>query len=129
MRPFSRRWDAEYALAVEHDGAVDPAFALEPHPAALFAEFHDFDADVDDVADLDGTAEIQGLRDVDGAGAGKAHADDCGNQARRVEAVDDSLAETGLASEMLAEMNGIVIARQFGEADDVLVLHGLAQRL
>ena len=43
--------------------------------------------------------------------------------------MDDSLAETGLAGEMLAEVDGIVIARQFGKADDVLVLHGLAQRL
>ena len=48
---------------------------------------------------------------------------------RRVEAMDDPAAEAGLAGEMLRQVNRIVIAGQFGEADDVLVLDGLADRL
>ena len=38
-------------------------------------------------------------------------------------------AKPGLAREMLREMDRIVVAREFGEADDVLVLDRLGDRL
>ena len=82
-----------------------------------------------DVADLDRPAKIEGLRDIDRARARQPHADHRRDQARGVEPVHDAAAEPGLAREMLGEMDRIVVARQFGEADDVLVLDRLAQRL
>src|SRR5271170_3063527 len=121
--------NAQHALAVEHDLAIDRALATKPHPAALFDEPDHLDADGDDVADLDRAAEIQGLGNIDRAGPRQARADDRRNQAGGVEAVNDSAAEAGFAGEMLGEMDRIAIAGQFGEADNVFVADGFEIRL
>ena len=125
---LGRRGNAENALAVKDELVADPAFALQPDAAALLRQFDHLDADVDHVADLDRAEKVQGLRDIDRARARQPHADDAGNQARGVEPVNDPAAEAGLAGEMLGQVDRIVVARQFGEADHVLVLDRLANR-
>ena len=43
--------------------------------------------------------------------------------------MNDPAAEAGLAGEMLGEMDRIVVARELGKSDHVLVLDRLADRL
>jgi len=92
---------AQDALAFQYDFVSDPAFALQSDASPLFGQFDNLDTDVHHVADLDRTKKVQTLGDVDRPRARQPHADDPGNEARRIESVHDPTAESRFPREVL----------------------------
>src|SRR5215471_13432884 len=117
----------DHGLAVEHQVTVDQRLAFEPHPPALRDEFDHFDDDGDHVADLDRRVEVERLRAIDRAGAGQPGAEHRRDQACGVEPVGNALAEPGMRRINIAEVDRILVSREFGEADHVGIHHGFHQ--
>jgi hypothetical protein len=115
MPRLGRRGNAENAFAVKHDHIPDATFAMQADAAVLLGQFDHLHTDVDDVADFDRTEKTQRLRDIYRARSRQAHADDSGNEARGVKPVNDTAAKTGLAGEVLGQVDRIVVARKLGE--------------
>jgi hypothetical protein len=108
MPRLGRRGNAENPFAVKDELIADPALAMQSDAAVLRGQLGHLDADVDDVADLDRTEKAQGLRYIDCAWSRQPHAYDPGNKARGVEPMNDSAAKTGLAGEVLGQVDRIV---------------------
>jgi hypothetical protein len=129
MAPVSE--DLQSHLLVRRE-LIAPGFAFE-HGLAVLA--HDFDFELadrfalvdahnlsgsgDGVADKDRGGEFPVLAQEDSAGAGHVHGDEGVEQPGGQAALDDEAAELGAGGEGFVEVQGVVVAGDFGKGLDV----------
>ena len=103
--------------------AVTPL--LDPRAIAalldLANELFDQASDSILIADMHGSAEFEALREIDASRPRQLGAEHGGEQARSQEAVGDALLENGAGGEIVVQMDGIDVAGDIGEGEDVVI--------
>ena len=117
--PGSARRHHDLGFTFQHGLAAYGADGGEHCLALGGDEFLDGAAGGDGVADLDRGLELEGLGKVDGARAGEFGAEDGGDEARREHAVGDAAAKHGGGGEFFVHVNGVEVAGDAGEGEDV----------